>query len=69
MMIGFRAASAELTRQEWADVPKSVKVLHIALQDPDGDLDIDFQNVPDLIKEGENVARKVISESLSNASN
>ena len=69
MMIGFRAASAELTRQEWADVPKSVKVLHIALQDPDGDLDIDFQNVPDLIKEGENVARKVISESLSDASN
>ena len=34
-----------------------------------GDLDIDFQNVPDLIKEGENVARKVISESLSDASN
>tara|TARA_Y100000590_G_scaffold135989_4_gene155643 strand:+ start:943 stop:1803 length:861 start_codon:yes stop_codon:yes gene_type:complete len=66
MMIGFRAASAELSRQEWADVPKNVKVLHIALQDPDGDLDIDFQNVPDLIKEGENVARKVLSESVNN---
>ena len=66
MMIGFRAASAELSRQEWADVPKNVKVLHIALQDPDGDLDIDFQNVPDLIKEGENVARKVLSGSVNN---
>ena len=53
MMIGFRAASAELSRQEWADVPRNVKVIHIGLGDPDGDLDIDFQNVPDLMKEGE----------------
>ena len=66
MMIGFRAASAELSRQEWADVPRNVKVIHIGLQDPDGDLDIDFQNVPNLMKEGEKVARKVLSESLTN---
>ena len=69
MMIGFRAASAELSRQEWADVPKNVKVIHIGLQDPDGDLDIDFENVPDLMKEGEKVARKVLSESLTNVAN
>ncbi len=66
MMIGFRAASAELSRQEWADIPKNVKVIHIGLQDLDGDLDIDFQNVPNLMKEGEKVARKVLSESLTN---
>ena len=69
MMIGFRAASAELSRQEWADVPRNVKVIHIGLGDPDGDLDIDFQNVPDLMKEGEEVAQKVLSESLTDVAN
>ena len=69
MMIGFRAASAELSRQEWADVPRNVKVIHIGLGDPDGDLDIDFQNVPDLMKEGEEVAQKVLSESLTYVAN
>jgi NTE family protein len=69
MMVGFRAASAELSRQEWADVPKNVKVIHIGIQDPDGDLDINFENVPNLIKEGEKVARKVLLESLSDVAN
>ena len=69
MMIGFRAASAELSRQEWADVPRNAKVIHIGLGDPDGDLDIDFQNVPDLMKEGEEVAQKVLSESLTDVAN
>ena len=69
MMIGFRAASAELSRQEWADVPRNVKVIHIGLGDSDGDLDIDFQNVPNLMKEGEKVAQKALSESLTDAAN
>ena len=69
MMIGFRAASAELSRLEWADVPRNVKVIHIGLGDSDGDLDIDFQNVPNLMKEGEKVAQKALSESLTDAAN
>jgi hypothetical protein len=50
-------------------VPRNVKVIHIGLGDPDGDLDIDFQNVPDLMKEGEEVAQKVLSESLTDVAN
>ena len=66
MMVGFRAASAELTRQEWLDVPKNIEVLHIELPSPDAPLDIDFNGVPDLIKEGEKAAKAVLSESYNN---
>ena len=61
MMVGFRAATAEVTHQEWADVPQSLDVLHVAVPGEDVGLDIDFNEVPRLIEEGEAAAEEAIA--------
>jgi len=63
MLTGFRAATAELTRQEWLDVPGRVNVLHLNLPDTRGGLDLDFGEAESLLKEGSDVARVAIQAS------
>ena len=60
MMVGFRAATAEVTHQEWADVPKGLDVLHVAVPGEDAGLDIDFDEVPELIEKGEAAAETAL---------
>lgn len=57
MMTGFRAATLELTRQEWLDVPPDVEVLHIELPEPSGGLDLDFGETEELFAKGSGAAR------------
>ncbi len=61
MLTGFRAATAELTRQEWLDVPPDIEVLHIELRDPGGGLDLDFGETDLLFEEGAGAARAAIA--------
>ena len=61
MMTGFRAATAEVTRQEWADIPKGVEILHIALPGEDPGIDINFEEVPELIEKGAAAAESSLS--------
>ena len=61
MMVGFRAATAEVTHQEWADVPKGLDVLHVAVPGEDAGLDIDFDEVPELIEKGEAAAETALT--------
>ncbi|HJO20185.1 MAG TPA: hypothetical protein QF865_07540, partial [Acidimicrobiales bacterium] len=61
MLTGFRAATAELTRQEWLDVPPDIEVLHIELRDPGGGLDLDFGETDLLLEEGAGAARAAIA--------
>ncbi|MEE2769410.1 MAG: patatin-like phospholipase family protein [Actinomycetota bacterium] len=62
MMVGFRAATAEVTHQEWADVPKGFDVLHIAVPGEDAGLDIDFEEIPQLIEKGEGAAEAALAD-------
>ncbi|MEE3250845.1 MAG: patatin-like phospholipase family protein [Actinomycetota bacterium] len=63
MLTGFRAATTELTRQEWLDVPVDIEVLHIELPDPSGGLDLDFGDTDLLFEEGAGAGRAAIAAS------
>ena len=63
MLTGFRAATAELTRQEWIDVPADIEVMHIKLVDPGGGLDLDFGDTESLLGDGAAAARAAIAAS------
>ena len=63
MLTGFRAATTELTRQEWLDVPSGIDVLHIELPDPSGGLDLDFGETDLLLEEGAGAALTAIADS------
>jgi NTE family protein len=60
MLTGFRAAAAELTRQEWADVPADIEVIHLELPVDSTGLDIDFTEAASLIDEGYAAAVSVL---------
>ncbi len=60
MLTGFRAAAAELTRQQWIDVPGNLDVLHIALPGDDLTLDYEFDDAARLIDEGAEAARRAL---------
>ncbi|HIM66106.1 MAG TPA: hypothetical protein EYM46_06010 [Acidimicrobiia bacterium] len=60
MLTGFRAAAAELTRQQWLDVPHDLDVIHIGLPEQEGGLDYDFDDVPALIDQGADAAEQVL---------
>lgn len=61
MMVGVRAAAAELTRQQWLDVPDDLEVLHLELPTVDDAPDFEFDLVPDLIHQGALVASKALA--------
>jgi len=61
MLVGFRAAAAELTRQQWLDVPTDLDVLHIELPTVDDAPDFEFELVPDLLVQGAQVAEEVLA--------
>jgi hypothetical protein len=52
MMTGFRAATAEVTRQEWRDIPQDVEVIHFRLPLDNHGIDDDFREAPQLINLG-----------------
>jgi len=60
MMVGIRAAAAELTRQQWLDVPTDLEVLHLELPTVDDAPDFEFDLVPDLIEAGAEAAERVL---------
>ncbi len=60
MMVGVRAAAAELTRQQWLDVPAELDVLHVELPTEDDAPDFEFDLVPDLLEQGAEVARRAL---------
>ena len=60
MMVGIRAAAAELTRQQWFDVPTDLEVLHLELPTVDDAPDFEFDLVPDLIEAGAEAAERVL---------
>ncbi len=61
MMVGVRAAAAELTRQQWLDVPTDLDVLHLELPTIDDAPDFEFELVPDLLAEGARVAEETLA--------
>jgi NTE family protein len=61
MLVGFRAAAAELTRQQWLDVPADLDVLHIELPTVDDAPDFEFELVPDLLVQGAQVAEEALA--------
>ncbi len=61
MLVGFRAAAAELTRQQWLDVPADLDVLHIELPTVDDAPDFEFELVPDLLVQGAKVAEEALA--------
>ena len=61
MMVGVRAAAAELTRQQWLDVPTDLDVLHLELPTVDDAPDFEFELVPDLLAEGARVAEETLT--------
>ena len=63
MMVGVRAAAAELTRQQWLDVPADLDVLHVELPTEDDAPDFEFELVPDLLEQGADVARRALEAS------
>ncbi|MED6328589.1 MAG: patatin-like phospholipase family protein [Actinomycetota bacterium] len=63
MMVGVRAAAAELTRQQWLDVPADLDVLHVELPTEDDAPDFEFDLVPDLLEQGADVARRALEAS------
>ncbi len=63
MLTGFRAATTELTRQEWLDVPESIEVLHVELPMASSGLDLDFGETEALLVEGAEAARGAIAAS------
>jgi len=65
MMVGVRAAAAELTRQQWLDVPPDLDVLHLELPTIDDAPDFEFELVPDLLLEGARVAEEVLAAAES----
>ncbi|MBC8195578.1 MAG: patatin-like phospholipase family protein [Acidimicrobiia bacterium] len=60
MLTGFRAAAAELTRQQWQDVPSGLDVLHIEMPPEDPDVDYDFDDAHHLIVQGGEAADRVL---------
>jgi len=63
MMVGVRAAAAELTRQQWLDVPADLDVLHVELPTEDDAPDFEFDLVPELLTEGARVAIEALAAS------
>tara|TARA_Y100001960_G_scaffold276699_1_gene307024 strand:- start:29 stop:823 length:795 start_codon:yes stop_codon:yes gene_type:complete len=63
MMVGVRAAAAELTRQQWLDVPAEIDVLHVELPTEDDAPDFEFDLVPELLEQGADVARRALKAS------
>ena len=63
MMVGVRAAAAELTRQQWLDVPTDLDVLHVELPTVDDAPDFEFELVPDLLAQGALVAEETLAAS------
>ena len=61
MMVGFRAAAAELTRQQWLDVPRDLDVLHVELPTVDDAPDFEFELVPELLDQGAQVAEEALA--------
>lgn len=61
MLVGFRAAAAELTRQQWLDVPTDLDVLHLELPTVDDAPDFEFELVPDLLAQGAQVAEEALA--------
>ena len=61
MMVGFRAAAAELTRQQWLDVPRDLDVLHVELPTVDDAPDFEFELVPELLDLGARVAEEALA--------
>ena len=61
MLVGFRAAAAEITRQQWLDVPADLDVLHIELPTVDVAPDFEFELVPDLLVQGAQVAEEALA--------
>ncbi|HIG24480.1 MAG TPA: hypothetical protein EYG34_09550 [Acidimicrobiia bacterium] len=62
MMTGFRAAAAELTRQEWRDVPAHCSVLHLKLPLENPGIDDDFNDAPKLIEFGYTSAQETLAQ-------
>ena len=60
MLTGFRAAAAELTRQQWQDVPAGLEVLHIEMPPGDPDIDYDFDDAHHLIVQGGEAAVRAL---------
>ena len=52
MMTGFRAATAEVTRQEWRDIPEGIEVIHFRLPLDNHGIDDDFREAPQLMNLG-----------------
>jgi len=63
MMVGVRAAAAELTRQQWLDVPTDLDVLHVELPTEDDAPDFEFELVPDLLAQGALIAEEALAAS------
>ena len=51
-MTGFRAATAEVTRQEWRDIPEGIEVIHFRLPLDNHGIDDDFREAPQLMNLG-----------------
>jgi len=65
MMVGVRAAAAELTRQQWLDVPSGLDVLHIELPTEDDAPDFEFDLVPELLEQGASVAAEALAQAAA----
>ena len=61
MMTGFRAAAAELTRQQWRDVPAWCPVLHLRLPLDNPGIDDDFNDAPKLMALGYTAAQETLA--------
>lgn len=62
MMMGFRAAAAELTRQQWRDVPAWCSVLHLRLPLDNPGIDDDFNDAPKLMELGYAEAQDTLAQ-------
>ena len=62
MMVGVRAAAAELIRQQWLDVPTDLDVLHVELPTVDDAPDFEFGLVPELLVAGMEAAETALAE-------
>ena len=62
MMVGVRAAAAELIRQQWLDVPTDLDVLHVELPTVDDAPDFEFGLVPELLVAGMEAAEAALAE-------
>ena len=61
MMVGVRAAAAELIRQQWLDVPTDLDVLHVELPTVDDAPDFEFELVPELLEAGAEAAEAALA--------